>query len=382
MTSQLTRNLYRLDEVRSALQWCILKGRHVEAAFWATELPEADLKEVVQLSWLYGFGCKALGYLTHLEKDLIETAIRLSSSRSSRDSSVLCILGLVPKDERVGAVLLPKGFTPQEQFVARAAFQGKVGPVWDWLATAEEIPWTSFKRVLDWKHGTFDEDLLKKLQIRSAELKALLCAILCMSKEAFCESVSLQIKKVPVEVAEALEEWSNLEGREARVYAIPRYCLHGTTERGGLETNQTTEVELCSNDLMEKAMKRSPAWDIDISSDERKEAFYDIFFPDDIPDEWSSDARQKSHGPGVIPPGGITWTLGAWMIKWFDSIPSSLIFEGVSSLSKRVDAEYDWDTHTSAWDAFRDGLGDTGTITWNFTPARVKIKPSQSAVSH
>jgi hypothetical protein len=202
-----------------------------------------------------------------------------------------------------------------------------------------------------------------------------------MSKEAFRESVSLQIKKVPVEVAEALEEWSSLEGRDARVYAIPRHCLHGTTERGGLETNQTTEAELCSNRFMEKAMKRSSVWDIDISSDERKEAFYDIYFPDDIPDEWSSDARQKSHGPGVIPPGATSWTLGAWMIKWFDSIPSSLIFEGISNLSKRVDAEYDWDTHTNAWDAFRDGLGDTGTVTWNFTPARVKIKPSQSVAS-
>jgi hypothetical protein len=34
--------------------------------------------------------------------------------------------------------------------------------------------------------------------------------------------------------------------------------------------------------------------------DDRKEAFYDLYFPDDIPDEWSRQDQEKSHGFGCL----------------------------------------------------------------------------------
>jgi hypothetical protein len=37
-------------------------------------------------------------------------------------------------------------------------------------------------------------------------------------------------------------------------------------------------------------------------SDDKMEEFYDQYFPDDIPDEWSKEDKLKSHGDGVLGP--------------------------------------------------------------------------------
>jgi hypothetical protein len=38
---------------------------------------------------------------------------------------------------------------------------------------------------------------------------------------------------------------------------------------------------------------------IEVPDDDDYEDFYDLHFPDDIPDEWSLQDQQKSHGKGV-----------------------------------------------------------------------------------
>jgi len=40
-----------------------------------------------------------------------------------------------------------------------------------------------------------------------------------------------------------------------------------------------------------------------LSDDDTKEAFYETFFPDDIPDEWSLKDQMQSHGHGVLRAG-------------------------------------------------------------------------------
>jgi hypothetical protein len=35
-------------------------------------------------------------------------------------------------------------------------------------------------------------------------------------------------------------------------------------------------------------------------NDDIREAFYDLYFPDDIPDEWSAADQEKSHGYGLF----------------------------------------------------------------------------------
>jgi hypothetical protein len=42
------------------------------------------------------------------------------------------------------------------------------------------------------------------------------------------------------------------------------------------------------------------------TTEEEREAFYDRFFPDDPPDEWTLAEQQRSHGDGVLASGGCT----------------------------------------------------------------------------
>lgn len=67
----LTRHLYAEDEVVAALQFCVLRGRCVEAAFWCEELLYSEmiepLLEGLRRIWLYGFGIGALNWYRAFE---------------------------------------------------------------------------------------------------------------------------------------------------------------------------------------------------------------------------------------------------------------------------------------------------------------------------
>jgi hypothetical protein len=101
-----------------------------------------------------------------------------------------------------------------------------------------------------------------------------------------------------------LTEWDSLSLRKGRVFAIPNECLLGMTWRGA-GGNTMGEIY----DLL-PTLKLSPYWKRILQthmttngewlSDESKEEFYDTYFGiiEDIPDEWSLEDQQKSHGIG------------------------------------------------------------------------------------
>ena len=114
----LTRHLYVEEEVGAALQFCILRGRAVEAAFWAMELLDSGMVEEFLASlrsiWLLGFGLAALGWykaflaLEAAEALDAEEAIRLVVAlcrigiNGGRDTSALAIIGSSLPAERRG----------------------------------------------------------------------------------------------------------------------------------------------------------------------------------------------------------------------------------------------------------------------------------------
>lgn len=115
----------------------------------------------------------------------------------------------------------------------------------------------------------------------------------------------------------AWTEWSAVMGRRAaRIYAIPKEAMHAATTRGSLakrftNINDVREpiyglVDGCKwwQEAVAAAgilVERQANGDIEIEflDDDVLEAFYDKHFPDDIPDEWSAEDQQKSHGVGV-----------------------------------------------------------------------------------
>jgi len=101
--------------------------------------------------------------------------------------------------------------------------------------------------------------------------------------------------------------------KAARCYSIPSLALYGLpsgpTKRGLTSCSQSHTNGLYD---IEKEIRGCPFWDEALSnfqrngvwvSDDAMEAFYDEFFPDDIPDEWSHQEKLKSHGQGLLNAG-------------------------------------------------------------------------------
>ena len=105
--------------------------------------------------------------------------------------------------------------------------------------------------------------------------------------------------------------WTSMIGRrKARVYAIPDAALTPTTTRGALLTKYTNIADIrepvgllsegCKfwQKTLQVAGISSTDETVSFPNDDVLEKFYEEFFPDDIPDEWSAEDQQKSHGRG------------------------------------------------------------------------------------
>jgi hypothetical protein len=115
----------------------------------------------------------------------------------------------------------------------------------------------------------------------------------------------------------ALREWDAEMGRMShRRYCIPTTCLYGRCLRGRMKWSESTVSYLGD---IEKGFIGCPFWEEALeeyqingswSSDDAREAFYDRYLIDDIPDEWTKTEKQKSHGDGVLPTE--TFQLSKW----------------------------------------------------------------------
>ena len=122
--------------------------------------------------------------------------------------------------------------------------------------------------------------------------------------------------------------WSSNEGRRAaRAQAILPTALHRGTTRGTLSPEYTNidEIRDPTPSLLtgcrfwrEAVTAAGATFDattdsLQFPTDEALESFYARYFPDDIPDEWSAADQQKSHGAGcaTAPPSPLEEILSA-----------------------------------------------------------------------
>jgi len=113
--------------------------------------------------------------------------------------------------------------------------------------------------------------------------------------------------------------WDAIVGRRAaRIYAIPSEALHGETTRGQIPSKYTNiedvraPIPLLSEGcrFWQEAVQAAGIVVEEDSfafpNDTVLEEFHDRYFPDDIPDEWSKQDQEKSHGRGcqekAVPP--------------------------------------------------------------------------------
>ena len=146
----------------------------------------------------------------------------------------------------------------------------------------------------------------------------------------------------PIDLCKTISEWDSLSIRKGRVYEIPYGCLYGMTWRG--EGGDT------SDEINAFTMNESPYWRRIVEfytkngawiSDDAKEMFFDKYFPEDIPDEWSSVEKHLSHGRGVHAVGSLSKWWTSWVVEDSNWIPAACkyeIYEWVKMQSSNVEA--------------------------------------------
>jgi hypothetical protein len=333
MSAALTRHLYSLDEVVSALQVCLRFRRNDEAAFWLWELVRSDeptlALQTLQQIWLdFGGGRYAQEILAAkptMDVDwlqLLSTTIQ-AIEHAGTASSVPLLLRTV-KGPRPGttpvkglkaagarpfmAALDPaEGMTRDQAgmwFLAlNAAIQATRDPVdATWLIQAAapilsaEAIWTALQLI----HPIDPVVRAAATPHPVSQIQYQLTAMLLMLNPRDPPKRPLCLR------------WSDydiqLGRRAARKFPIPAMALHVGTTRGQLPTDATNIaiVRVPKSHLSEGcAFWRAALRKI---RDPNSEAFHAAYFPDDIPDEWSADDQQKSHGAGLGPNAPLTPT--------------------------------------------------------------------------
>jgi len=275
----LTRNLYRCDEVRSALMYAIKRGRPREALAWCRELEMREAWTVLVETWMW--------HVLAAEPTWLYRCVRVESMNQDDLLDACWDLATIEgRDNSLWWTLVSPSNHKQEVGEFRSALaHGRVADAWSLVTT-----------------GHVSEAEARRAVAPSSLQRVLTHLGIPLSRVDLCASIILSCsprrrRRPPPRPRDPVEP-----GRRAsRIYPIPVECLYGLTQRGcSLQTTSTI------GDLwaLESVLAQSPAWTplltVAKQSDEALEAFYQTYFPDDIPDEWSRKDQGLSHGPGVL----------------------------------------------------------------------------------
>lgn len=349
----LTRNLYREDEVLVAVQWCIMRGRLKESMFWAQELIDSELTlELLQtlfyvwinfagtshFYWLTWFK-EAIGELeTISEADIQYLVFSLAKAMVNKpDSSVFALLGIgfdpTEIKKPIEVVVLPpslKSLKGSDKTFAIALKLGKPAlALASWPSTNPALCWSILQTLnpVNAMISLLETDLEA---IWKPEWKWFVNALAILSCCGTSSSLEKPRSDLPVELQPFCDELKELTQRSRRLYSVPPDCLYWFTERGSNRVNKTIESEIMLD--LEDSLQGSSFWEPRLTelADDR-ERFYDTYFESDIPDEWSSSDRQKSHGTGIVPCGPVDYSimLSKTFERWFLRIPSVTLPNGI-----------------------------------------------------
>lgn len=350
----LTRSLYREDELIAALKWCIIKGRFKETLFWSQEALDSNMKDdfLKALLWVWIFTCgpASISWMERFEtcmqnpteSSCLNLAISLIYHVKFRgDGSTLALLGvgLCKRKKQPNTItLFTVPHTLPDTPIIRALVQGKVDLAWtllrpDWSTNA----WATLNNVIKVKHPTHVKHIQMLMEpaawMGSAYKPEYTWCLRALATVLTCNSVAYKISEEPAVFDRVLADYishTGLSMRTRRIYEIPYACLYWFTQRGSKKVNETTECELQMN--LEDTLVGSKFWTtyLPIGYDLAREEFFYIHFPDDIPDEWSTESRMKSHGYGGVPVGNVNHSVmfNNCLIRWFGAVPCKSVWRG------------------------------------------------------
>jgi len=330
----LTRHLYVDTEVHAALAYAIVRGRSTEAAFWCDELLDTGLEKEAWATlldtWLWHAlaTCPEWASMYYRSTPIVDAAHALC--RAPKDNSLRWVLVSCleegPQPDRItyrGWVGVESG----DECFRLAILQKKARLAW-WLLV----------------NGHVGALKIHPLLLESSKTIAQCATVLLM-----CCDISTAKKLEAFPYTDERQKWTAQKGRykSRRRYPIPIECLYGRPGRGMLQTTESTLPSLWNIEATLKA-ERGTFWSALLPTTNDEEgwtAFYDTYFPDDLPEECLTAAQERySHGPGLLRSSELSlprmsriWfnseSRFAWgLYEWPASLPLTGDFDSVLAL--------------------------------------------------
>lgn len=344
----LTRHLYELDEVVSALQTCLRK-RWPRSSFWLWELVqsgEAALAvNTLRISWIlygapYDTGLLDLDPNTNDNDQWIQLLTRVEKAIEKNKTPVFKLLDQTAQQPK-RRYMTPTARTPKtvaRRAAIRAALEYPTNQEFCisldaacrqrytndavWLIQASQPVFCAdelwaFLQIIGRSSRRQDMDRLQAFSSSADDpavqvgVQAAAVLLLCQSTAAYKEPLEKDAMIGYTKRQWAL--WDTKVGRRgARIHHIPEEALHKETTRGRLSRRYTNIGDL--RDPVPSLFEASPWWTAQLQEckatqddetgavvfpdDDVMESFYAAHLPDDIPDEWSAADQTKSHGRG------------------------------------------------------------------------------------
>lgn len=346
----LTRHFYSYDEVISALYYTVTKRVPDESLFWCQELLDSgyggEIISTLFESWLFNSGPFCLQWLinswnTLRSDEISETDILLATYQlnsipvAQRDTSLWYILTSPFINKSVPDRVTNK--TPKqwdnldnsiETYFIRTIYQGKTTSAWwislyisekrvweliNWYINNVNIEYSDKYNICIEALQEYDQLLGYKSDEYDIIMRCLAISMLSLNKSNRNKSFTDLPNSIDSSYYQNILENNLTIGRKLhRTLSIPSSALYGKCFRSMIKWSQST-VNKINN--IESNLIGCPFWDdaiqefgiiedetIKWNSDDSMEEFYDKYFPDDIPDEWTKSDKAKSHGDGLLGP--------------------------------------------------------------------------------
>lgn len=318
MSSGLTKHYYVIDEVKVALAYACKERKHEEAYFWCKELVVSHMaylaREVLFDTWFWTYGsCKLfwLECVKHCDLDKLPRLAQILANieKDAQDSSLWVILKETKEQpDRIIGFSDISGYDANslESYFLASASEHKAACAW-WAASQLGIDATLALATKLRPERACWLNSIALIELSGYDT-AIHCVISCVA--SMWDSIWINSIK-PIQLPKVIEPKIHKGPREARQYAIQQIYLYGHTERGRIKQSESTlsNLRCIENNL------KGPYWDAKLkeikatrgidgkivwASEDSFQEFYEKYFPDDIPDEWSLADQIKSHGNGVL----------------------------------------------------------------------------------
>ena len=315
---ELTRNLYRLAEVKASLIFCLVNGKTKSALFWCEEILASEcgwiLGEVFIQSWIW-YACpydvtliydiRNADYDCDVDDSLIQIVMRLTAAIQKGERNVIQTLTSGLRTHPTGYTRKPMDPIEQKKteihhILSDAACRGLGNRMWYYLSRNLDFAPNLGLLV----RGTKKEKKILRMAVQTLidlsahdpyklpALAACCLIISCRSDKRKIICKKLDFDGVPNHRL-SIASWLAKQGkRSGRIFDVEPVGILGLRKQSSMQ-----EIW----DIYPALKEATPFWKriteaYDLADDSSRESFYDTWFPNDIPDEWSLDDQKKSHG--------------------------------------------------------------------------------------